>query len=87
MLTCILQTRKMYAMTDAPAATLGMQLVETKIGRPVAEYLRDAYIVREMTQADIASDLGIDTATVSRWMARHGIPARVIGHRKRRRAA
>jgi CRP-like cAMP-binding protein len=78
---------KIYGMTDATDATLGMQLVETRLGRPVAEVVRDAYLVRELPQADIAAELGVDAATVSRWMARFGIQARVIGHRKRRRTA
>jgi uncharacterized protein YjcR len=76
----------MHGMSDATDATLGMQLVETRIGRPIADYLRDAYLIRELPQAEIADELGVDVSTVSRWMARHGIQARVIGHRKRRRA-
>jgi hypothetical protein len=64
-----------------------MQIVESRLGRPVADYLRDAYLVRELPQTEIAAELGVDAATVSRWMARLGIATRVIGHRKRRRAA
>jgi hypothetical protein len=86
MLTCNLQRCNIHAMTDATDATLGMQLIEIRIGRPIADYLRDAYLVRELPQVDIAAELGVDVSTVSRWMARHGIQARVIGHRKRRRA-
>lgn len=71
---------------DTPA-TLGMQLVETRLGRSVREYLHDAYIVQELPQGEIAEALGVDAATVSRWMRKFGIPARVVGHRKRRPAA
>ena len=77
----------MHSMNDSPTATIGMQLVESRLGRPVREYLHDAYIVQERPQADIAAEIGVDAATVSRWMRRFGIQSRVIGHRKRRAAA
>lgn len=73
-------------MTEANTSTLGIQLAEARLGRPIGEYLREAYVVAERPQADIAADLGVDPATVSRWMKRCGIQTRVIGHRKRRRA-
>lgn len=74
-------------MEDVPTATQGMQLVEARLGRDLADYLRDAYEVRELAQVDIAAEIGVDAATVSRWMARYGIETRVIGHRKTRRTA
>jgi hypothetical protein len=64
-----------------------MQQVEARLGRDLGDYLRDAYGVRELAQVDIAAEIGVDAATVSRWMRRFGIEARVIGHRKTRRAA
>lgn len=74
-------------MNDSNPATLGMRLVETRLGRPVSEYLHDAYVVQERPQADIADELGVDAATVSRWMRKFGIETRVVGHRKRSRTA
>jgi hypothetical protein len=77
-------------MSDAPTPTNGMRQVEARLGRPVPEYLRDAYQTRELAQVDIVSELGwlgvtVNASTVSRWMARCGIETRVIGHRKRTR--
>jgi transcriptional regulator with GAF, ATPase, and Fis domain len=63
------------------------RVVETRLGRPVREYLVDAYVGRELAQAEIARELGVDAATVSRWMARYGIPTRVIGPRRRKESA
>lgn len=74
-------------MNDAAPSTIGMQIVEARIGRPVDEYLRDAYVTRELHQAEIAAELGVDPATVSRWMARYGISTRVIGPRRRKESA
>ena len=77
----------MHGMSENTSATTGMQLVEARLGRPVHEYLHDAYIVQERPQAEIAAEIGVDAATVSRWMRKFGIQSRVIGHRKRRAAA
>lgn len=71
-------------MNDSSPATLGMRLVETRLGRPLNEFLHDAYVVQERPQVEIAAELGVDAATVSRWMAKFGIQTRVVGHRKRR---
>lgn len=74
-------------MTDATTVTAGMQLVEARLGRPLDDYLRDAYLDRELAQSDIAAEIGVDAATVSRWMARFGIQSRLVGRKRRRRAA
>lgn len=72
-------------MQDVTNPTRGMQVVEERVGRPIAEYLRDAYVVQELNQWEIAQAVGVDEATISRWLRVAGIPTRVIGHRKRRR--
>lgn len=74
-------------MSEGTYSTLGTQLVEARVGRPIADYLREAYVVRQLPQADIAVALGVNTSTVSRWMRQLGIEARVIGHKKRRAVA
>jgi len=86
-LTCTAQYCNMRSMNDGSTTTLGIQLVESRIGRPLAEYLRDEYLVAEKPQADIAAELGVNVSTVSRWMARYAIPTRVVGRRNRRRPA
>jgi DNA-binding MarR family transcriptional regulator len=69
-------------VVQAPIKTLGMQLIERQLGRPLEEYLREQYLKRERTQREIAEDLGVDVGSVSRWMERLGIPSRRIGYRK-----
>jgi transposase len=64
--------------------TAGMALAEERVGRPIGEYLVDAYEVRELSQQAIADEIGADVSTVSRWMRRLGIRARSIGHKKTR---
>ena len=75
----------MPSMNAANPPSLGMQLVEARVGLPIDVYLRDAYVVRELGQADIAAEIGVNPATVSRWLRAFGIQTRVIGHRKRSR--
>ena len=67
--------------------TPGMEVVQRRAGRPIADLLEDLYVSRELTLAEVGVELGVDAATVSRWLRRHGIQTRVIGHRKRRAAA
>lgn len=75
-------------MNDAASqSTPGMRHVTARIGRPVHEYLVEAYEGRELPQVEIAEELGVDPATISRWLRRIGVTTRVVGHRKRRRAA
>lgn len=82
----------LHGMNDAPSLTPGMLQVERRIGRPIRDYLADAYEQRGLTQAAIVAELdsvygvALDTATVSRWMGRMGIEARIVGHRKGRAA-
>lgn len=70
-------------MTDTPNATRGMQQLERQVGMPIAEYLRTRYEAGD-SQQTIAEALGIDRATVSRWMARYGIEVQYVGRPRRR---
>jgi predicted GNAT family acetyltransferase len=67
--------------------TPGMEVVQGRSGRPIADLLQDLYVTRELTLAEVGAEIGVDAATVSRWLRKHGIQTRVIGHKKRRSAA
>lgn len=56
-----------------------MLKVERRIGRPLEEFLAERYQAR--TQTQIADELGVSNASVSRWMAELGIEARFQGQR------
>ena len=60
----------------------GMQLVEHRLGRPLEEVLADLYVDQGMTVKQVAEELGVSSASVSRWMSELGIEARYIGTRK-----
>lgn len=57
-----------------------MREVETRLGKPVEEIIRELYIDRDMLQADVAAELGISGPTLSIWMLKLGIPARRYAH-------
>lgn len=44
-----------------------MQLVELQRGIDLQTYLADEYVTKGRLLKDIASDLGVDIGTVSRW--------------------
>jgi len=54
-----------------------MVRVEERIGRPLEEYLAEAYQAK--TQAQIGEDLGLDRSTITRWMRELGIEPRFSG--------
>lgn len=56
-----------------------MLRVEARIGRPLEEYLAERY--QTLTQPQIAEELGVSGASVSRWMREVGIEARLQGQR------
>lgn len=56
-----------------------MRRVEARIGRPLEEFLAERYKVA--TQTQIAEELGVSNASVSRWMSELAIEARFPGQR------
>jgi transposase len=56
-----------------------MLRVERALGRPLEEFLAERY--RTQTQPQIAAELGVSDATVSRWMRELDIEARFPGQR------
>lgn len=59
-----------------------MRRLEARLGVDIEARLRELYEVRRMTQPEIAAELGIDAATVSRWMAWFGIETRLFASEK-----
>jgi transposase-like protein len=70
-------------MDSLPTTTRAMRQVEERTGQPLKLYLLDAYIVRERSMREIADELGVNVATVSRWMRALAIPPRYYGYRGR----
>lgn len=60
----------------------GMQLVEHRLGRPLADVLQELYVDEGLTVKQVAARIGVSSASVSRWMAELGIEARYIGGQK-----
>lgn len=58
--------------------TPSMQVVEQRLGRPLDEILREMYVERGLTQVQIAEELRVEQAQVSRWMRHLGIKTRRI---------
>lgn len=56
-----------------------MLRVEARIGQPLEDYLAERYLSR--TQPEIAEELGVSGASVSRWMRELGVEARFPGQR------
>lgn len=46
--------------------------------RPVEDVIRERYVQQGVTMPVLAAEMGIDVSTLSRWMKRLGIPARVF---------
>lgn len=64
-----------------PIKTRGMQLMERQLGEPIEVYLRRRYIEEGSTTEEVGTELGLNAATVSRWLAQLGIQARLPGQR------
>jgi len=56
-----------------------MLRVEARLGRPLEDFLAERY--QTMTQPQIAEELGVSGASVSRWMRELDIDARFPGQR------
>lgn len=63
----------MHEMRNTPNPTHAQELVTLRTGRPVDELLRDLYVTRRLSQADIASELGLSRMTVAMWLREYGI--------------
>lgn len=59
--------------------TRDMQTLEARLGRPIAEILRDLYVAQGMTVDEVGDELGVTAGTVSRWLGRCDIEARPRG--------
>lgn len=66
-------------MPDPIFKSRAMLRVEKRIGRPLEEYFEEQY--KAKTQTQIAEELGISNASVSRWMVELGIETRLQGQR------
>jgi len=55
-----------------------MRRLETRLGIDLGVFLRDRYVGQGRTQQQIADELKVDVATVSRWMTRLGIETRLF---------
>lgn len=62
-----------------------MLRVETRLGRSLEDYFAEKY--QTHTQPQIAADLGVSGASVSRWMRELGFEARLPGQRPPAEAA
>lgn len=71
--------------TDFPK-TPAMLALEAIHGRPVVDIIRERYEAGQ-TQREIADALGVNTATVHRYMRLMGLPARRFGWQRARGAS
>lgn len=69
----------MHRMTTPIFKSRAMVRLEARLGRPIEDYLRERYLTAG--QVEIASELGVSNATVSRWMRELGIEPRLPGQR------
>ena len=66
----------MNAINDFVIKTPSMQVIEQRLGRPLEDVLRELYEERGLTQVQIAAELKVEQAQVSRWMRHLGIQTR-----------
>jgi hypothetical protein len=52
--------------------------IEQRWGRPIAAVLMDLYLVRGLSEAAVARELGVVQPHVHRWLVRYGIPRRTV---------
>jgi transposase len=53
-----------------------MKLVEKAFGKPVEELLRELYLDKGMTLAEIANEIFVSEITVLLWMRKFDVPTR-----------
>ena len=69
-------------MSDERAnETKPMMRVQSRLGRPLRDYLRERYESDGLTTTEIASELSVTPNTVQRWMRRLDIELRFPGQR------
>lgn len=59
-----------------------MRRLEARLGVDLRAFLVDRYEAEGKTQQQIADELKVDVATVSRWMTRLGIETRLFASEK-----
>jgi hypothetical protein len=69
----------MLCMTTPTFKSRAMIRVEARIGRPLEDWLAEQYLTK--TQPEMADELGVSGASVSRWMRELGIETRFPGQR------
>lgn len=56
-----------------------MQRIEARLGKPMGQILRELYVDRGLTVAQVGGELGISKGAVSRWLERFSIDRRRPG--------
>jgi CRP-like cAMP-binding protein len=69
----------MLCMETPTFKSRAMVRMEQRLQRPLEEYLAERYLT--LTQPQIAAELGVSDATVSRWMRELDVEARLPGQR------
>jgi transposase-like protein len=70
--------QEIAASGQGGSKTRGMAILEERLGRPVRDVIQERYVEGGESMETVAAALGIDTSTLSRWMVRLSIPARVF---------
>jgi hypothetical protein len=58
-----------------------MRRIQSRLGRPLKDYLTERYLTDGCTTTQIAADLGIHPVTVTRWLRFFGVELRFPGQR------
>lgn len=63
----------LHEMRNTPNLTHAQELVTLRTGRQVPDLLRELYVERRLSQADVAVELGVSRNTVAMWLREHQI--------------